>query len=413
MLSKKIYEQLNILLPSLPLIIGEKSLRRDIDDLVATALPGMRYGIVDDIDIDASLGGIVFKALSGNSSCMRITLGKNPRADDETVEHIREKAKKCDALIAVGSGTVNDLCKYSTYVDGKPYIVFPTAASMNGYVSANASITVKGHKTTLPAGLPKAVFCDYGIIAAAPTRLAKSGLGDSLARPTAQADWLLSHLLLSTPYNEKVFTLLADVEAELFENAAGIALGDMETIRALMELLLLSGLGMAIAGGSYPASQGEHMIAHAYNMLADCHPSQYASHKPTLHGEEIGVTALYMAKRQENLLNATPKLLSGIFDKNYISTIFNASLADEFQSAFAKKQELIEKSVQDISPAKWDDIREKIEVVMIHPQRIENILKQSGSYSTPESLGWDRETFKTACNVARFTRDRFTFLDLE
>lgn len=413
MFNKKTYGQLSVLLPSMPLIIGEKSLRMDIDGLVAAALPGMSYAIVDDVDTDAALGGMVYKALKGNSSCMRITLEKNPLADDKTVGYIRAKIKKFDALIAVGSGTVNDLCKYAAHVENKPYIVFPTAASMNGYLSANASITVKSHKTTLSAQLPRAVFCDHGIIAGAPVRLSKSGLGDSLARPTAQVDWLLSHLLLATPYNEAVFTLLEDTEPELFDSAGGIALGDQESIRTLMELLLLSGLGMTIAGGSYPASQGEHMIAHTYNMLADCHPLQYGGHKPTLHGEEIGVTALYMAKRQEKLLNAIPKLAGKDFDKGHISTIFNPRLAEEFQAVFIKKQELINASLQDIPTAKWDDAREKIEAVGISPGRIENILKQSGSCLIPESLGWNREAFKTACDVARFTRGRFTFLDLE
>ena len=32
-----------------------------------------------------------------------------------------------DALIAIGSGTINDLCKYASAQDGKPYAVFATA----------------------------------------------------------------------------------------------------------------------------------------------------------------------------------------------------------------------------------------------------------------------------------------------
>ena len=56
-----------------------------------------------------------------------------------------------DALVAVGSGTINDLCKYAAAQDGKPYAVFATAPSMNGYTSKNAAITVDGHKKSLPA----------------------------------------------------------------------------------------------------------------------------------------------------------------------------------------------------------------------------------------------------------------------
>jgi glycerol-1-phosphate dehydrogenase [NAD(P)+] len=35
-------------------------------------------------------------------------------------------------VIAVGSGVLDDLCKHATDLDGRPYAVFGTAASMNG-----------------------------------------------------------------------------------------------------------------------------------------------------------------------------------------------------------------------------------------------------------------------------------------
>ena len=66
------------------------------------------------------------------------------------------RARSADALVAVGSGTINDLCKYAAAKDGKPYVVFATAPSMNGYTSMNAAITVDGHKKTLPAATPRA-----------------------------------------------------------------------------------------------------------------------------------------------------------------------------------------------------------------------------------------------------------------
>jgi glycerol-1-phosphate dehydrogenase [NAD(P)+] len=335
----------------------------------------------------------------------------------------------CDVLVAVGGGTINDLCKYAAHLDKKPYVVFPTCASMNGYLSANASISVDNHKTTFAASLPKAVLCDIGIIAKAPSRLSKSGLGDSLARPTAQADWLLSHLLLGTDYNETPFSLIVDVEVELFEGAAGIAKNDAAAIKLLMQLLLLSGIGMTIAGGSYPASQGEHMIAHTYNMLAK-------TTSRTLHGEEIGITSLHMAKRQQSILNSKPQLCSGEFDFDYMSSLFGSELAREFEIEFSKKQTLVaslrEGSADEaihnqertgllgrahndyfISPTKWDEAREKIEKVTMTPSQMENIIKKAELLDNIKALGWNKETYETAYKTARFTRDRFTFLDIK
>lgn len=406
MFDKKTISELHILLPGLPMIIGETSLRHDIDDIVALALPVECFAVIDDVNTSHVFGDKVYNALKGRFNCVHITLKDGVAADDETVEYIRAKTSICDALIAVGGGTINDLCKYAAHLDKKPYVVFPTCASMNGYLSANASITLQNHKTTLPAQLPKAVFCDLGVISSAPVRLAKSGLGDSLARPTAQTDWLLSHLLLNSFYDEKPFELLTAIEPELFDNAAGIVASDPATIATLLKSLLLSGIGMTIAKGSYPASQGEHMIAHTYNMLR---PHSDNKFNP-LHGEEIGITTLYMARRQDKILKAAPKLYNLAYDENYMSKIFGEHLAAEFKAEFAKKQALIPNN---IIPAKWDDIRDKIEKIMIIPAKLEDIMKKAQLLAAIESLGWDDKSFATACNTARFTRSRFTFLDLE
>ena len=77
--------------------------------------------------------------------------------------------------------------------------MFATAPSMNGYTSLNAAITEHGHKMSLPAQAPVGAFFDLGVLSAAPARMIRSGLGDSLCRTTAQADWLLAHFCSTTP----------------------------------------------------------------------------------------------------------------------------------------------------------------------------------------------------------------------
>ena len=141
-----------------------------------------------------------------------VVLDGTPHADASTVERLRQACAGADALVAVGSGTINDLCKYAAAQDGKPYAVFATAPSMNGYTSKNAAITVEGHKKSLAAAAPVGVFIDLAVLAAAPARMIRAGLGDSLCRSTAQADWLLSHHLFATPYRRAPFVLLADDE---------------------------------------------------------------------------------------------------------------------------------------------------------------------------------------------------------
>ncbi len=394
-------------LARLPWIVMETSLGRDIDDLLGGVFPKSKLAVVNDKDTAYALGDRIFKATEKHGT-LHITLERASMADDKAVSYVRQQSKNCDALVAVGGGTINDICKYAAHLDNKPYVVFPTAASMNGYLSANASISFSGYKKTCAARMPLAAFCDMSVIAGAPLRLSKSGLGDALARPTAQADWLLSHLVLGTPYDETPFQLLAPYEPQLFDSARGIMHNDKETLTLLMKLSLLSGLGMTIAGGSHPASQAEHMIAHAMGMLSPPPLGGRVREGVTLHGEEIGVTTLFMAKLQEKLLRGKPKLRTDNFPEEKIKTLFGEQVMQEAKKAFAIKVDLIRHSREGGNP----DIAARIEQIALPPSRLQSILEAAQCPTTPEKLGWDVESYNTVVGVARFLRERFTFLDL-
>jgi len=393
-------------LPDLPAIVCEPSLRYDIDALVLISFPGLALGVVFDDETAVAMGDQVCRALAGGFAATAVSLGASPIADSTTVERIRRETTQCDALIAVGSGTINDLCKYAAYLDGKPYLVFPTAASMNGYLSMNASIAVNGYKHTFPAAMPIAVFCDLSVIASSPKRLNRSGLGDSLARSTAQFDWLLSHLVLGTPYNETPFTLLAPTEPALLENARGIAMADPTSLKQLIETLLLSGLGMTIARGSYPASQSEHMVAHTMHML------QNTALPQTFHGEEIGVTTLTIAAMQHQWLAQSGRLqfspLTRQFPEAQIVGRFGPAVTAEAKELFAIK-------TRAISTAKTPDmqtIAHRLSNIMLPVKTLQAALQATDAPLTPESLGWAPQDYSTALTHARFMRERFTILDI-
>ena len=54
-------------------------------------------------------------------------------AEMRFVDVLKERLAVADAIpIAVGSGTVNDLCKYASSLVGRSYIAVGTAASMDG-----------------------------------------------------------------------------------------------------------------------------------------------------------------------------------------------------------------------------------------------------------------------------------------
>ena len=211
----------------------ERSLRGLEAELVASLGLGRRLAVVSDATTRAVLGERVERALDALATVLPVVLAGQPHADADTSAHVRRACASADALIAVGSGTINDLCKHAAAADGKPYAVFATAPSMNGYTSTNAAITVDGHKQSLAAAAPAGVFMDLEVLAHAPARMIRAGLGDSLCRSTAQADWLLSHHLLGTPYRRAPFALLAQDESMLLDEPEALLTGDPEAMRAL------------------------------------------------------------------------------------------------------------------------------------------------------------------------------------
>lgn len=375
-------------------------------DLIrAAGLDRRRWAVVSDENTHPLLGARLEQALA---PALSIVL-QHPHADMQTVTELQARSAGADALLAVGSGTINDLCKYAAFLDRKPYAVFGTAPSMNGYTSPTAAITVHGHKKSLPAGAAAAVFLDLDILARAPARLIRAGLGDSLCRSTAQADWLLAHLLRDEPYREAPFALLRDDEGPLFAASAALMQGDVAAMRLLARTLILSGFGMAICGNSMPGSQGEHLISHYADMMGD--PAWPAS----FHGEQIGVTTLTMARLQEKMLaGPPPRLRASVPTRAAIHERFGSELGSSCWTEFAKKRlsDAAAGALTHRIAAHWPDIRRRIAAIGRPARELEDVLRRSGAPLTPDALGWPPAFYDEAVVHAREIRNRWTFLDL-
>ncbi len=378
-------------------------------DLLRSLSFGPRLAVVSDRTTHDVMGARIEKALAGGFQVYSVVLPARPHADAATVAAIRDATAAADALVAVGSGTINDLCKYASASDRKPYAVFGTAPSMNGYTSLNAAITVHGHKKSLAAQAPAGAFFDLAILSAAPPRMIRSGLGDSLCRPTAQADWLLAHHLLEQPYRQLPFALLARDEAPLFDASDALMQGDAGAMRLLVRTLVLSGFGTAICGDSRPASQGEHLISHYADMMGD------AAWPAAFHGEQIGVTTLTMARLQEALLDGPPpRLAPDGEDEAAFARRFGATLGPSCWAEFAQKRSdrTGARMLSERLAARWSRLRESIAAVLRPAAELQRVLERAGAPTRASDIGWPSDFYRDAVRNARLIRNRYTFLDL-
>lgn len=100
-------------------VVIAETLENEERDLVASLDLGARLALVSDPTTHRVLGARVARAVSGIAELDLLALPEHPHADAITVERIRNESASADALIAVGSGTINDLCKYASALDGK------------------------------------------------------------------------------------------------------------------------------------------------------------------------------------------------------------------------------------------------------------------------------------------------------
>jgi glycerol-1-phosphate dehydrogenase [NAD(P)+] len=390
-------------------VVIEPSLAGDEADLVAALGLGKVFAVVSDPATREVLGARVERALASLGVVVPVVLDAHPHADAETAAAVARASAKTDVIVAVGSGTINDLCKHAAAQTGKPYVVFATAASMNGYTSSNAAITVNGHKKSLACKPAQGVFMDLEVLSAAPLRMIRAGLGDSLCRTTAQTDWLMSHLLRQTEYRTAPFALLAPDEPVLLEHSDALVMGDGEAMRHLARTLVLSGFGMSICRGSYPASQGEHLISHYLDtMLAERGDG-------FLHGEQVAVATLTMARIQERLLaGGAPSVAASRATRDAVVQRFGEPAGGECWDEFEPKrlsQAAAERLNQHMA-LNWSDLARRIEAVHISSHTLEKALSRAGAPTRTNDIGVSPADYEAAVYGARYLRDRFTFLDL-
>jgi glycerol-1-phosphate dehydrogenase [NAD(P)+] len=248
------------------------------------------------------------------------------------------------------------------------------------------------------------------VLAAAPLRLIRAGLGDSVCRTTAQADWLVSHLLLDRPYREIPFAMLKSDEQALLGQTRGLVEGDLAVMRHLVRTLVLSGFGMTICDGSYPASQGEHLLSHYVGMV------QPQSLQPSFHGEQIAVCTVAMARIQDEILKSDrpPVLAPSTLQHEDVLAHFGPQIGEQCWAELQHK--FLDTAATEAINARlaksWDFIRERIASVSLGEPRVRQLLADAGAPLEPADLGWSPSLFGSALEHAREIRNRYTFLDV-
>ena len=207
-----------------------------------------------------------------------------PVADEKTVAAVAAAGEGYDYLLAVGAGTLNDLCKYAGFLTHKPSGVFATAPSMDGFSSSVTPLIEQGFKITRPAQTASDILMDFGVLKSAPPVMIGAGVGDILAKYCCLTDWRVSSLLTGEEVNEEAFSLMHGAVEACDKSIPALKRGEAAGVEKLMDALLISGYAMVIAGNSRPASGAEHHMSHFLEM-----DFLRRGERIPLHGVKVGL----------------------------------------------------------------------------------------------------------------------------
>ena len=344
----------------------------------------------------------------GDDCIVTINLGLNVKPTMAHALHVADAAQNAASILVVGSGTLNDIAKVAAYKANIPYALIATAASMNGYSSANASLLENGLKTSVSARPPSIILADIDVIRSAPIRLSQAGLGDTLCRASIQADALLAHLCFDGWYDSEYFANAQLLETQLLEHSKLLLKGDADYFKTLFHALIFSGNAMTLAGSSAPASQSEHIIAHCLELL---YPKLLNQH---FHGEHIAVTSLTSLRLQHYLMSQAFVITPTLLSEDVLSPHLTEAALPYVRTMRSRKE--LTQAQCDVAMQRLEAGRERLKAEFEHftlsPENLENALHRAEIATWPEHLGVTREEYDIALKIAHLTRDRFTFLDI-
>lgn len=187
--------------------------------------------------------------------------------------------------VGAGGGSVIDVAKLAAFQDGPGFVSVPTSASHDGICSGRASIKEQHGSTSMEAKPPIAIVADTTVISKAPHRMLVAGCADVISNYSAVLDWELAHRLKAEEFSTFAAVLAKSGADLLMDNVEAIHPGHEESAWLAIKSLIVSGVSMAVAGSSRPASGAEHMFSHALDCIAP---------KPAMHGEQVGVGTILM-----------------------------------------------------------------------------------------------------------------------
>jgi glycerol-1-phosphate dehydrogenase [NAD(P)+] len=372
--------------------------------LLSEALFLKRLLVVYDKNTLAASPGLIDSLSEAGFSILHTDFEDLQIADEFGANRVLEDVKRhgAEGILSVGTGSLNDICRYAAAKSNLPFAILATAPSMDGFASSMAPITINGFKRTFPAKTPEVILADTAVLAKSPCELKAAGLGDLLGKYTAHADWVIASLLTGEYYCETVAGLTRDA----VDRAVALASrGDTESedyAAGLMEALILSGLAMQLCGCTRPASGAEHHLAHFWEMKF-----QLAGRKQLFHGKKVGIATGMLADVYNDLADVPDVTeVQRELDENELSAVFGSLWPEARKESFPNPLEEIPFGRVE---EKWPEIKAALAKVP-SGKTVRKLLTEAGGEATCAQAGIGVDLARQGIRYGRYARFRITMM---
>ena len=327
--------------------------------------------------------------------------------NEETVEELRAKiSSDTDLIVGIGSGVIQDTCKYVSFQEKLPYYIVATAPSMDGYASVGAAMIMGGMKVTYSAHVPEVIIADVDVLKDAPMELIKSGYGDILGKYSCLNDWKLAKVVRDEYFCDYVYDLTYDMLLKTKDLGPQLLQRDPDAIRTLMDAIVGVGVAMALVGNSRPASGSEHHLSHFFEITGILDDKPYF-----MHGTDVVYSSVYTERLREELLKLDAPVQNQVlsreeWEKN-IREIYT-SIADSV-IALQDKMGWYAVDWYPVYAEKWAEIKETLTEAPSSEEMIGYLKSIEMDIAEFEAL-YGKEKIEAALKFGKDLKDRYSVL---
>ena len=327
--------------------------------------------------------------------------------NEQAIEEVQAKLDdKTDLIVGVGSGVIQDLCKYVSFYHKLPYAIVCTAPSMDGYASTGAAMITDNMKVTYSCHVPETIIGDTAILKDAPMDMIRAGYGDIVGKFSCLNDWKLSAVVRGEDFCQYVYDMIYDMLLKTKDLGAALQRREEDAITTLMEAIIGVGIAMAYVGSSRPASGSEHHLSHYFEITGILNDEPYFA-----HGTDVVYSTVYTQRLREELLKLDKPMKKGGHRRETWEKAIRTIYTDAAEGIIALQDKLgwYEQDRLPVYEEKWPEIRQVLAEVPGCDEII-GYIESVGLDIAQFAELYSKEKIENALFYAKDLKDRYSVL---